>query len=64
MRALKQVLNHGLILKRVHRVIQFNQEAWLEPYIDMNTKLRKAKNELEKDFKLMNNSVFGKAVKT
>ena len=56
-RALKQALNHGLILKRVHRVIQFNQEAWLKPYIDMNTKLRKeAKSEFEKDFfKLMNN---------
>ena len=63
-RALKQALNHGLILKRVHRVIQFNQEAWLKPYIDMNTKLRKeAQNELEKYFfKLMNNSVFGKTV--
>ena len=24
---LKQVLNHGLILKKVHRVIQFNQKA-------------------------------------
>ena len=39
-RALKQALNHGLILKKVHRVIQFNQEAWLKPYTDMNTKLR------------------------
>ena len=54
-RALKQALNRGLILKRVHRVIQFNQEAWLKPYIDMDTKLRKeAKNVFEKGlFKLM-----------
>ena len=59
---LKQTLNHGLELKRVHRVIQFNQKAWLKPYIDINTELRKeAKNDFVKDFfKLMNNSVFGK----
>ena len=36
--ALKQALNHGLTLKRVHRVTQFYQEAWLKPYIDINTK--------------------------
>ena len=59
---LKQALNHRLVLKKVHRVIQFNQKDWLKPYIDMNTKLRReAKNDFEKDFfKLMNNSVFGK----
>ena len=62
--ALKQALNHGLILKEVHRVIEFRQEAWLKPYSNMNTKLRTdAKNDFEKDFfKLMNNSVFGKTM--
>ena len=63
-KVLKQALNNGLILKKVHRIIQFNQKDRLQPYIDMNTELRKkAKNEFQKDFfKLMNNSVFGKTM--
>ena len=59
--ALKQALNHGLKLIRVHSVISFRQEAWLKPYIDLNTELRK--NEFEKDFyKLKINSMYGKTV--
>ena len=63
-KSLKQALNHGLKFKKVHRIIEFSQEAWLKPYIDMNTELKKvAKNDLKKYFfKLMNNSVFGKTM--
>ena len=59
-RNLKQALNHGLVLKRVHRIIEFNQKAWLKSYTDMNTNLRKkAKNDFEEDFfTLMNNGFF------
>ena len=38
---MKKALNYGLILKKAHRVVKFNQKAWLKPDIDMNTKLRK-----------------------
>ena len=64
-RNVKRALNHGFILKKVHRMIEFNQKAWLKPYIDMNTELRKkAKNKFEKDFfKLINNAVFGKTIR-
>ena len=62
--ALKEAFNHVWTLKQLHKVIKFNQKAWLKPYIDMNTKLRTdAKNDFEKDFfKLMNNAVFGKTM--
>ena len=49
-KSLKQALNHGLKFKKVHRITEFNQKAWLKPYIDMNTELRKvADNDFEKD---------------
>ena len=44
---LKQGLDHGLKLRKVHRVnrvIEFDQEAWLKEYIDVNTELRKKSN--------------------
>ena len=64
MSALKQALNHGLKLTEMHKVIEFRQEEWLKPYIEMKTKLRmQAKNDFEKDFfRLMNNAIFGKTM--
>ena len=63
-RALDQALKHGLVLKRIHRAIEFKQSAWMKEYIDFNTKLRTAAaSDFEKDFyKLMNNSVFRKTM--
>ena len=48
-RNLKKALNHGLVFKKLHKVIKFNQHTWINPYFDTNNDLRKkSKNDFEK----------------
>ena len=63
-KALKQARSNGFKVKKIRRVIKFNQEAWLKSYIIMNTKLRtKVKNDFEIDlFKLMDSSALRKTM--
>ena len=63
-RNLQFYLKQGMKLKRVHRVLELEQECWMEPYIRMNTEFRKkASSDFEKNlYKLLNNSVFGKTM--
>ena len=62
-KALNQALKHGLIFKKIHQVIEFQHSKWMKAYIMLNAKLTTAaKNEFEKDFFKLMNSVFGKTM--
>ena len=47
-------------MKKFHKVIKFNKEAWSKPYTDMKTELKNRKNEF---LKLMSNAVFRKTMR-
>ena len=63
-RNLQYYLSKGMILKNVHRVIEFTQSNWLAVYIDNNSKLRQqGTNDFEKDYnKLMKNASYSKTM--
>ena len=42
------LLNHGLILRKAQRAIQFFKKAWLNSYKDMNTKLGQKEKKMRK----------------
>ena len=64
--ALQLYLQLGGVLDKVHRVLEFNQKAWLKEYIDFNTaKRQQATSEFGKSFyKLLNNAFFGKSMES
>ncbi|XP_022182827.1 uncharacterized protein LOC111042507 [Myzus persicae] len=61
---LKQAIENGIIVTKIHRAISFSQSKWMASYIELCTNMRvEAKNEFEKNFwKLLINSVFGKCM--
>ena len=60
-RNLKQYLELGMKLKKIHRILKSKQKDWMKPYIEFNTDRRKeATNEADKShFKLLNNVLYG-----
>ena len=53
-RNLKQALNYGLVLKKVHILSKFNQNPWLKSYIDRKkARSKKESTDLRKKVTLV-----------
>ena len=39
---LKQAVDSGLILTKIHRVVEFNQRPWMKDFIDFNINKKKS----------------------
>lgn len=64
-RNLKFYLEQGLVITKVHRVLGFTQERWMEPYITKNTLARSKDgiSEIAKNlYKQLVNSIYGKCL--
>ena len=61
---LKQAVDAGLVLTKIHRVIEYKQKPWMKNFIDFNIDKRKeSKNEFEKGFfKIMCNATYGRTL--
>ena len=61
-RNIKFSLDHRMRLSKVHSVIEFAQNRWMDPFISLNTRMRAAAmNDMEKDFHmLMNKALYAK----
>ena len=63
---LQLFLRHGLVLKKIHRILVADQEDFMTEYIRFNSaKRQQASDDFSKDFwKLCNNSVYGKFIES
>lgn len=66
-RLLKLYMRHGLKIKKIHRVIKFNQSAFMRPFIDKNHEMRQQAKKDKDDtlsamYKEFTNASYGKTI--